>query len=233
MDNLGGAFRNRRLDQERRDQTGIENSLRQQMLTRQIGHETRMETKADDANKLATDRNTMQDKQRLLQTIMGLNAGGQLDDHGLSDVNDWLANDEHFSQVGLHLAKPPKKAPPQVGQNSVAQALKQAEEFRAAGNEKYATMLEQWAEKQSTDTTTETTEEKHPAVDEASHNEGGFLGIGGKKVVDSPAVPETVVKTTRKVPVKRVRVTGPDGAPGTIPEDQLDAAKKKGYKLAP
>lgn len=70
------------------------------------------------------------DKGRMLQTLIQLNAGGQLQD--LDSVNSWLAEDPHFAQTGIQLKEPPTKPDPQVGQNSYAQALKQAQAYHDA-----------------------------------------------------------------------------------------------------
>lgn len=163
----------------------------------------------------------LKEKQGVLNSIMQLNASGQLSN--LDDVNDWLANDPHFGQVGLQLKEPNAKPPPQVGQNAVAQALQQADQWRTkAGAETdpankqryagYADMLEKSAAQQTqpkvntADFDTETTEtpgEKGvPEVPaQPSTWLGGFMGIGRPATPAIPAVPpKPGTKITRKIP---------------------------------
>lgn len=88
------------------------------------------------------------DKGAMLQTLIKLNAGGQISD--LDKVNKWLEADPHFGPTGIQLKTPAAKPPPQVGQNSHAQALEQAQKYRdaaeAADDPDQATQLTHYAE---------------------------------------------------------------------------------------
>lgn len=198
-------------------------------------HETRME------NQFNT-RAAQQDKQEMLKTMLNLNAGGMLDDEGIKKVNDWIESDPDISKTGIHIKAPPQKAPPQVGQNSVAQALVLAKQFRDAGNNEYADILESFAKKQSQDY--ETVTEETPAQPETPGTpaESHFFGADTPATPGKPATPKRTV--TRKVPVGSGASDFPPGAPTlandrvvvtkggkrfTVPRNQLEDAKKQGY----
>ncbi len=199
MENAGNAFATRRAQQgqERRD---IANDLiRRKMLevdqarSNATGeHEQRMETQFN-------TRAAQQDKQEMLKTVLGLNAGGQLDEEGIKQVNDWITKDPDLSKTGIHIKAPPQKAPPQAGQNSVAQALERAQAFRESGNTEYADMLENWARKQSTEY--DTVSEEFPAEPgtPGTPAESHFFGADTPAIPPTPGTPKRTI--TRKVPV--------------------------------
>jgi len=166
LDDLGGSLLKRRmLDQQasekmqdqllQREAIGVANKR----TDAQEQHYRTMEGKADTAATMAQTRANLEDKQRFLQTVMALNANGQIQD--LAPVNSWLKTDEHFGRVGLQLTKPPPAKNPQAGQNAVAQALQQASEWRAKADASvdntdladqytgYADKLEKWADVQA------------------------------------------------------------------------------------
>lgn len=198
MEGAGQAFAQRRA-QQNQEQRDIANELfHRKMLdvnearaNATAEHEQRMETQF-------TTRAAQQDKQDMLKTVLNLNAGGMLDDDGIKSVNAWIDGDPELSRTGIHIKAPPAKAPPQVGQNSLAQALEQADKFEAAGKIEEANILRKWARKQSEDYDTVT--EKFPAVEakEGSPAESHFFGADTPAVPPTPGTPERTI--TRKIP---------------------------------
>lgn len=201
-----------REEQRRKRQLDIEEAMRQKMLEQEV----RQTAAAEGRNTLLDKRAEAQDKNQMLQNVFKLNAAGQLSD--LDSVNKWLSEDPHISPLGLKLVKPPQKLPPQAGQSAIAQALAKASEWRQAGNDKYADMLEKWASKQTEPTTQyEEITEETPAQEAtpAEPATSGFLGsgIGAKPGVPaSPGQPKRTVK--RKVPLG---TAPPAAAPATAP----------------
>src|ERR1043165_2106522 len=113
--------------QARAQQTGLESQrlgIDQARWQATQAHQQRLESKADEANALATKRSDVQEKQQTLGAIMQANTAGMLDEDAISKVNDWLAKDEHFGPVGLQLTKSSKPTP-QAGQNAAAQLAQQ------------------------------------------------------------------------------------------------------------
>lgn len=165
LDDLGSGLLKRKMLQEQTDQRLQQGMLGQQGIdvakqrtAMEEQHYKTMEGKADNATSLAEQRAQLQDKQKMLQTVMMLNAGGQLQD--LDSVNDWLQNDDHFGPIGLQLAKPPEPKSAQVGQNALAQAYQQANEWRTRASatedpdeadrfNAYADDLEKWGNLQA------------------------------------------------------------------------------------
>lgn len=149
LGNMGqGFFQNRALQQQNAEQD-LNRQMRQQMLNdsldvrseynqqRSDALQANAQARQDDAsarNQLAAvaqQRQDLADKQTLLQTMIQLNAGGQLTDTGRDKFNTWLGNDPHFGQTGIQLQSPPMRPAPNVGQNSAAAALQQADRYYA------------------------------------------------------------------------------------------------------
>jgi hypothetical protein len=148
MESLGDTFRQRRLDKQKE-----EDDMRREMIQKQMADAAQsrqergltIEQNRLELEKKDQDRADLQDKQNILKTIMTLNATGQIGD--LGPVNDWLSKDKHFSQMGIQLQAPTAKPVPNVGQSADAEALRQAEEYRAAGKNEYADLLEKVVKK--------------------------------------------------------------------------------------
>jgi hypothetical protein len=129
IENMGQSF-----GQARRETTDA--NYRQRLLDQEIerqkaaqAHYDQMNQNEQDANKVRAQAQVDKDDQETLSTLTQLNASGALKDRDA--VNNWLKAHPKFGKIGLALQEPPQKPPPQVGQNSVAQALRQADAFAA------------------------------------------------------------------------------------------------------
>ncbi len=237
MEGLGDTFRQNRLDKRKEEE-----DMRREMLQQQMANASEERQKRGlsiEEQRLQEEKNRgqreqqqgeLQDKQRFLQTLMQLNATGQLAD--LDSVNEFLASDPYFSQVGIQLKEPPKKPEANVGQSAVARALREADYWKSKGNTDYATKLEKWADLQG-------------APKPEANN---FVETETKPAIDPMGKPipgQTVTTTKRRTPAGspaavapapaggKVRMLNPSGVPGMVPAEQVDAATKQGYKLAP
>lgn len=237
MENAGNAFAQRRAQQNQEQRDISQELIRRKMLdveqqrARATGeHEQRMESQF-------TTRAAQQDKQDMLKTVLNLNAGGMLDDEDIKRFNDWLENDPDLSKTGIHIKAPPQKAPPQVGQNSVAAALEQAAKYRAAGNIEYAEILEKSARKASEDYDTVTEEFPAEPGTPGTPAESHFFGSDTPATPGTPGTPKRTI--THRVPAgtrpaestaKEDRVmVEKDGKKYTVPRSQLEDAKQQGY----
>lgn len=120
------------------------------------------QSKQDDKATQVASQEDMKNKQSLLQTVIGLNATGQLSDDDRDNVNDWIAKDEHLGTTGIQLQAPDPKF--QKGQNkqpATVAALNSAADFRKQAQETkdpdeatrlndYANWTESWVKKQGT-----------------------------------------------------------------------------------
>lgn len=170
------------------------------------------------------------DKAALLQTVIGLNAGGQIDD--LDSVNEWLANDEHFGPTGIQLKAPPAKPTPQAGQNALAQAYRQADMFRQQAGESddpdladryntYADNLEKWANLQANPP-----EKKEPGVRKTVTTKGR----GGESTTyTGPA--DQVDAAAGQAATGQVRMIDRQGVRVLVPAAQKSQMLGKGYTL--
>lgn len=136
---LGQSFLQNRAMQQRATEAELDRQMKQQLMDEQVAQRREAtqarqsfynarQTEADanakarqDAADAAKQKQVLADKQEWLKNVIQLNAGGQL--KNLDTVNQALANDEHWGPTGIQLQAPPQKAPPQVGQNSIAAGL--------------------------------------------------------------------------------------------------------------
>jgi hypothetical protein len=165
LDELGNAFlRNRQLEQEKniRQQEADAATMRAQgdleFRKAQQQHYNQIEDKQSDLDKLRQNQLAAQQKQGLFQSVVALNATGQLSDDARDDFNDWLAADEHFGPTGLQI-KVPDNPNTKNKDAAVVNAIKSAKQYRdlakaasdpdqAAEFNSYADKLEAWVTKQ-------------------------------------------------------------------------------------
>ena len=119
----------------------------------------------DTAQSQGANQQDLQNKQQMLQSVIALNATGQLDDDARNDVNSWLSDDEHFGPTGIQISKPDPSLAKTAGKDAaVVNALKQAQAYRLAAsqatdpddakqNGDYAAMLEKYVAKAGTGAT--------------------------------------------------------------------------------
>lgn len=228
---LGDTFRTRRLDEEQRREKMAEELLRQQMAGTEAKYrqdQTDIERQRLGLEKEKGTREEKADKQRFLQTLMSVNAAGQISD--FDAVNKWLDTDPDFSKIGLQLKAPPEKPTPQLRHAAVVDALQKADEYRTAGKTEYADMLEKWVQRAGTspedyvETTTRTEPPEAPAPED----------LKKPRVTTTTRTRKPVTPTGKPAgPAGKTRMISPNGTPGLVPNEQVEKAKSMGYKLAP
>lgn len=234
MEGLGDTFRTNRLDKERRERDIRDDLLRREMVDtnakradRSLAIEQRRLEAEENrgANQAASAK--MEEKQRMLKSVMELAATGVAD---IASVNAWLDSNPEFAWLQV---KEPTKVAPQAGQNAVAQALREAEYWKGKGNTNYATLLEKWADAQSKPKPGEL-----GYVETKTEPETDAMGRSTGKTTTSttrrePITEQPAATTGTTAPAGKTRMISPDGVPGLVPNDQVEKAKTKGFKLAP
>jgi hypothetical protein len=183
------------------------------------------------AAKTATAQD-IRDKTAMLQTVIGLNAAGQLDN--LDDVNEWLSSDDHLGKTGIQLKPPPAKPPPQAGQNALAKAYQQADTFRQQANDAddpgdvdryngYADSLEKWANLQANPAPkTAPGLQATVTTDERGKTTRTLKGPADQIAAATPGTPQTTVN-----------MINPQGVTVAAPVARVQELTAKGYRLAP
>lgn len=222
---LGNSF----LAKQKED---AEEDYRQQLLDREIerqktaqSHYDAMNQNERGANKIRAAAAADKDDQETFKQLTTLNASGALTKQSRDNVNAYLSSHPKWGKVGLALQEPTQKPPPQVGQSSVAQALKIAEENESAAESeddpnKKAQLLgdaqilrdaarQQGMPKNSPNDFDTVTEETPGSPGKAAipPTEGGIFSKGTPGSPAIPAVPKQIIR--RHVPRGAISTTAP------------------------